>query len=81
LLRKQLRGGLVIAGELAGDALKPMAQPAEFVETAVREGARAIMMPVSCRRALADVSDEIATKIEILFYANIADALTKAFPE
>jgi ATP-dependent Lon protease len=38
-------------------------------------------MPVSCRRALADVSDEIATQIEILFYANVSDALTKAFQE
>jgi len=81
LLKKQLRGGLVIVGELAGDAVKPVPQPAEFVETAVREGARAILMPVSCRRAMVDVSDEIATKIEILFYANVTDALTKAFQE
>ncbi len=81
LLKKQLRGGLVIVGELAGDAVKPVQQPAEFVETAVREGARAILMPVSCRRAMVDVSDEIATKIEILFYANVSDALTKAFQE
>jgi MarR family transcriptional regulator, organic hydroperoxide resistance regulator len=81
LLKKQLRGGLVIVGELAGDAVKPVPQPAEFVETAVREGARAILMPVSCRRAMADVSDEIATKIEMLFYANVSDALSKAFQE
>jgi ATP-dependent Lon protease len=38
-------------------------------------------MPVSCRRALADVSDEIAIQIEILFYANVTDALAKAFQE
>jgi MarR family transcriptional regulator, organic hydroperoxide resistance regulator len=81
LLKKQLRGGLIIVGELAGDAVKPIQQPTEFVETAVREGARAILMPVSCRRALADVSDEIATKIEILFYASVSDALSKAFQE
>jgi ATP-dependent Lon protease len=36
-------------------------------------------MPVSCRRALVDVSDEIATKIEMLFYANVSDAIAKAF--
>jgi ATP-dependent Lon protease len=81
LLNKQLRGGLVIVGELGGDAVKPIQQPAELVETAIQEGARAILMPVSCRRALADVSDEIATKIEILFYANVTDALTKALQE
>lgn len=81
LLKKQLRGGLVIVGELAGDAVKPVQQPAEFVEAAVREDARAILMPVSCRRALAEVSDEIATKIEMLFYANVPDALAKALHE
>ena len=67
LLKKQLRGGLVIVGELAGDAIKSVQQPAEFVETAVREGARAILMPVSCRRALLDVSDEIATRSRYCF--------------
>jgi DNA-binding MarR family transcriptional regulator len=81
LLKKQLRGGLVIVGELAGDTVKPIPQPTEFVETAVREGARAILMPVSCRRALANVSDEIATQIEILFYASASDALSKALQE
>ena len=43
--------------------------------------ARAILMPVSCRRALLDVSDEVATKIEMLFYADASDALAKAFQE
>jgi MarR family transcriptional regulator, organic hydroperoxide resistance regulator len=81
LLKKPLRGGLVIVGELAGDAVKSVQQPTDFVETAVREGARAILVPVSCRRAMVDVSDEIATKIEILFYANVFDALAKAFQE
>jgi MarR family transcriptional regulator, organic hydroperoxide resistance regulator len=81
LLKKQLRGGLVIVGELAGDAIKPVQQPAELVETAGGEGARAILMPVSCRRALADLSDEVATTVEILFYASASDALTKALQE
>jgi DNA-binding MarR family transcriptional regulator len=81
LMKKQLRGGLVIAGEFAGHAIRPIKQPAEFVETALREDARAILMPVSCRRALRDISDEIATQIEILFYASVSDALKKALQE
>lgn len=52
-----LRGGLLVVGELVGDAIKAIQQPTDFVEAAVREGARAILMPASCRRALADVSD------------------------
>jgi len=78
LLKRQLRGGMVIVGDLAGDAVKLVAQPTAFVDTAIREGAHAILMPVSCRRALADVSDEIATAIEMLFYASVSEALSKA---
>jgi predicted ATP-dependent Lon-type protease len=81
LLKKQLRGGLVVVGELAVDAIKPVQQPTEFVEAAVQEGARAVLMPVSCRRALLEVSDDMATKIGILFYANVSDALGKALQE
>ncbi len=81
LIRKQLRGGLVIVGEISGDAIKAVKQPTDFVETAVREGARTVLMPVSCRHALAEVSDEVATKIEMLFYANSSDALAKALQE
>jgi MarR family transcriptional regulator, organic hydroperoxide resistance regulator len=81
LLKKQLRGGVVVVGELAVDAIKLVQQPTEFVEAAVQEGARAVLMPVSCRRALLEVSDDMATKIEILFYANVGDALAKALQE
>jgi DNA-binding MarR family transcriptional regulator len=81
VLKKQLRGGLVVVGELADDAMKFVEQPTEFVDAAVREGARAVLMPVSCRRALVDVSDETATKIEMLFYASVSEALEKAFQE
>jgi ATP-dependent Lon protease len=35
------------------------------------------MMPVACRRALIDLSDDVATKIRVLFYADAADALRK----
>jgi DNA-binding MarR family transcriptional regulator len=78
VLNKQLRGGLVIVGELAGNSIKSVEQPTELIDAAVREGARAVLMPVSCRRALADVSDEIATTIEMLFYASVPEALSKA---
>jgi ATP-dependent Lon protease len=36
------------------------------------------MMPVSCRRMLVDLSDDVATKIQTLYYADAADALRKA---
>lgn len=37
-----------------------------------------MMMPVSCRRLLVDLSDDVATKIQTLFYADAPDALRKA---
>jgi ATP-dependent Lon protease len=38
-------------------------------------------MPVSCRRQLVDLSDDMATKIDIQFYSDARDALLKAMAE
>jgi len=37
--------------------------------------------PVSCRRALLDLSDDVATCVEALFYLDAADALRKPLNE
>jgi ATP-dependent Lon protease len=38
-------------------------------------------MPISARRQLFDLPDNLATKISIEFYADSADALLKAIAE
>jgi ATP-dependent Lon protease len=38
-------------------------------------------MPVACRRQLFDLSDEMATRIDIQFYSDARDALIKAMVE
>jgi ATP-dependent Lon protease len=38
-------------------------------------------MPVSCRRQLIDLSDEMATKVDVQFYSDARDALLKAMME
>jgi ATP-dependent Lon protease len=38
-------------------------------------------MPVACRRQLFDLSDDMATRIDIQFYADAKDALLKAMVE
>ncbi len=38
-------------------------------------------MPVSCRRQLIDLSDDMAIKIDIQFYLDARDALLKAMME
>ena len=39
------------------------------------------MMPVSSRRALIDLSDDVATRVQVLFYSDAVDALRKAVHE
>jgi len=48
------------------------------VELALEKGASTVMMPVSCRRQLIKLSDDVATKIQVLYYSDASDALTKA---
>jgi ATP-dependent Lon protease len=52
-----------------------------MAEIAVEKGATSLLMPVSCRRQLVDLSDAMATKIDIQFYSDAKDALIKAMAE
>ena len=82
LLKKRVRGGLIIVGEInLGGSLEPIHNPVTIAEIAVEKGASALLMPVSCRRQLVDLSDDMATKIDIQFYSDARDALLKAIVE
>lgn len=82
LLKKSVRGGLIIAGEInLGGSIEPIHNPVTIAEIAVEKGATALLMPVACRRQLIDLSDDMATKIDIQFYADAKDALLKAMME
>jgi ATP-dependent Lon protease len=82
LLKKPLRGGLIIVGEInLGGSMEPIHNPVSIAEIAVEKGATALLMPVSCRRQLFDLSDDMATKIDIQFYSDARDALLKAIQE
>jgi len=79
LLKKSVRGGLVIAGEInLGVSIEPIPNPVTIAEIAVEKGGSTLLMPVSCRRQLFDLSDDMATKIDIQFYSDARDALLKA---
>ena len=52
-----------------------------LAELAVEKGAKSLLLPVGCRRQLFDLSDEMATKIDIEFYQDARDALTKSLAE
>lgn len=82
LLKKSLRAGLIIVGEInLGGSIEPIHKPISIVEIAVEKQATAILMPVSSRRQLIDLSDDMATKIDIQFYSDARDALLKAMME
>ena len=82
LLKKSVRGGLIVVGEInLGGSIEPVHNPVTIAEIAVEKGAAALLIPVSCRRQLFDLSDEMATKIDIQFYADAQDALLKAIVE
>jgi len=82
LLKKSVKGGLIIIGEInLGGSIEPVFNPVNLVELAVEKGATRILMPVNCRRQLADLSDDIAIKVNIQFFADARDALLKAMVE
>ena len=82
LLGKPLRGGLALVGGVnLGGSIEPIHNPIDVVELALEKGAVAVLMPVSCRRPLVDLSDDVATKIQVFYYADAADALRKAVHE
>jgi len=79
LLRKSLRGGLIVVGEInLGGSIETLANPVTIAEIAVEKGATALLLPVSCRRQLLDLSDDMATRIDIQFYSDARDVLLKA---
>ena len=82
LLQKSVRGGLIIVGEInLGGSIEPVHNPVTIAEIAVEKCATALLMPVSCRRQLIDLSDDMATKVDIQFYSDAKDALLKAMVE
>lgn len=79
LLKKSAKGGLIIAGEInLGGSIEQLANPVLLAEISIEKGASRLLMPVSSRRQLLDLPDDLATKVDIQFYSDIRDALLKA---
>jgi len=82
LLKRSVRGGLIIVGEInLGGSIEPVHNAVTIAEIAVEKGATSLLMPVACRRQLVDLSDDMATKIDIQFYSDARDALFKSIAE
>jgi len=79
LLGKSITGGLIAVGALnLGGGIDPVYNAVNVAELAVEKGASMFLIPISARRQLNELSDEMATKLTILFYADAREALLKA---
>jgi len=79
LLEKNFKGGLVVVGALnLGGSVDPIQNAVGIAELAAAKGAATLLMPISARKQLFELPDEIATKLNIQFYADSREALLKA---
>jgi ATP-dependent Lon protease len=82
LLGKSLKGGLVAVGGLnLGGGLDPVYNAVAVAEQAVEKGAGTLLIPISARRQLNELSDDMAMKLSILYYADAREALLKSLAE
>ena len=82
LLEKSMKGGVILVGALnLGGSVEPLTNAVSVVEVAVEKGAHSVLVPVSARKQLFDLSDDMATRINIQFYSDAPDALLKALLE
>jgi ATP-dependent Lon protease len=82
LLEKSLAGGLAAVGHVnLGGGIDPVYNAVDVAELAVEKGASTVLIPVSARRQLNDLSDEMATKLAIIFYSDARDALVKSLAD
>lgn len=82
LLEKSLKGGLVVVGGLnLGGGIDPVHHAVSIAELAIEKSASTLLIPISARRQLYDLSDEMAMRLNVLFYGDVREALLKALGE
>ncbi len=82
LLGKSLKGGLAAVGALnLGGTIDPVHNAVAVAELAVEKGASTLLIPISARKQLNELSDEMAMKLSVLYYADPREALLKALGE
>jgi ATP-dependent Lon protease len=78
LIEKSIKGGLIIVGALnLGGSVEGIPNAVAVAELAVEKGASTLLMPISARKQLFDLPDDMATKVNIDFYSDSVDAFLK----
>lgn len=82
LLQKCVKGGLVVVGSLnLGGSLDPIHNAVELAELAIDKGASSLLMPITARKQLFNLPDDLATKVDIQFYSDPKEALVKSLAD
>jgi ATP-dependent Lon protease len=82
LLGRNTRGGTIVVGALnLGGSVELLPNAVRIAELAVDKQAQTVLVPVSARKQLNELPDELWTKISIEFYKDAADAVFKALVE
>ena len=82
LVERSLEAGLVVVGGLnLGGSVEPIYNAVSIIELAADKGAMKVLMPVSARKQLFDLPDELATRVAVVFYSDAKDALLKALSD
>jgi ATP-dependent Lon protease len=82
LMERSMKGGLVVVGSLnLGGSIERLPNAVSVAELGIEKGAVTLLMPISARKQLFDLPDDLATKVSIGFYSDAVDALVKAVVE
>ena len=82
LIGKSVHGGMICVGGInLGGGIETIYNAAAIVELAAEKGATTLLMPVATRRDVANVSDDIAAKVDVRFYTDARDAFLKAIAD
>ena len=74
-------GVVILPPQSKGKAREIVGKKLGISGRSVEKGAKSLLLPVGCRRQLFDLSDEMATKLDIEFYQDARDALLKSLAE
>ena len=64
-----------------GGSFELLRAPVAISELAFDKGAKVLLMPISCRKDLFKLPDNLVTKVDIEYYASPEEILLKALAE
>lgn len=69
---------VVVGGLNLGGSIDPIYNAVNIAKLAVEKGATTILIPVSARKQMNDLSEDMVTKINVQYFTEGKDALMKA---